>query len=286
MILIADSGSTKTEWALLNTQNAKILGQSPGINPYQQAQAEIEEVLRQTLRLEEKDNIEYLYFYGTGCALLPNQMLVKKALQAVFQHAKIEVSHDLLGTVRSMCGHEAGIAAILGTGANACRYNGKEITSPESSLGYVLGDEGSGAYLGKKLVTAFLRAEMPQDLQTLFSEKFNLNRATVLEAVYQKPYPNRYLASFSPFLREQIEQPYIIQLLKEAFTAFIEKCILTLPGFQLSLPLFFTGSIAWHYQKILHEVAHDKNLIIKEIVQNPMEGLIQYHQKLLTQNHA
>jgi N-acetylglucosamine kinase-like BadF-type ATPase len=286
MILIADSGSTKTDWSLLNSKETKALRQTPGINPYQQNQKEIQDVLKETLHFEEKDTIEYVYFYGTGCALAPNQQLVKKALQTVFKKANIEVSHDLLGTVRSMCGHEAGVAAILGTGSNACQYDGKDIISPARSLGYILGDEGSGAYFGKKMVIDFLQEEMPQDLQVLFYERFHQDRAAVLENVYQKPYPNRYLASFSPFLIEQINHSYIIETLKEGFSLFFDKYILALPDFQNDLPLFFTGSIAWYYKNILQEVATQKRLTIKGIVKNPMDGLIKYHQTLLTQNHA
>ncbi len=278
MILIADSGATKTDWCLIDASHTpQRLPQTAGINPYQQTPQEIVQTLKAQLPTDSPSLIEQVYFYGTGCALPKQQQLVKEALAEVFIHANIIVEHDLLGAVRSMCGHQPGIACILGTGANACSYDGAQITSPPRSLGYVLGDEGSGAYFGKRLVIDFLQGAMPSDLQEDFFKEYALERSNVLEHVYQKPYPNRYLASFAPFMKAHLTQAYIQDLLSKGFSDFLEKYVLTLPNFGNAQALYFTGSIAWHYQDELRQVAALKQLLIANIIKNPMEGLVAYH---------
>ncbi len=278
MILIADSGSTKTDWSLIDASGIpQRLPQTAGINPYQQQPREIIETLKAHLPTDSPKLVKQVYFYGTGCALPKQQQLVKEALTEVFTHAKVVVEHDLLGAVRSMCGHQPGIACILGTGANACSYDGQQITSPPRSLGYILGDEGSGAYFGKQLVIDFLQEAMPVDLRVDFFEQYALDRSSVLEHVYQKPYPNRYLASFAPFMKAHLTNPYIKQLLTRGFSDFLEKYVLTLPDFSPGQALYFTGSVAWHFDEALRQTASRKQLYIANIIKNPMEGLIAYH---------
>ncbi|MEY2918668.1 MAG: hypothetical protein RIS73_2382, partial [Bacteroidota bacterium] len=200
--LIADSGSTKAEWCLIDGKKKKTFF-TQGLSPYffsaEQIQKILEQELKPKMKLIQPDEV---FFYGTGCSNPNNVKLVKKAIQKVFVKAKISVDHDLSAAAKALCGNEKGIACILGTGSNSCYYNGKKIIKNSPGLGYVLGDEGSGAYLGKKVIQYFLYNTFDEDLMDRFKAKFNTNSNEILEAVYKKPLPNRYLANYAIFLAE------------------------------------------------------------------------------------
>ena len=197
--LIADSGSTKAEWCLIDGKKKKTF-YTQGLSPYFLSTEQIQKILEQELKTKMKQvEPDEVFFYGTGCSNPNNVILVKKAIQKVFKKAKISVDHDLMGAAKALCGKEKGIACILGTGSNSCFYNGKKIIKNSPGLGYVLGDEGSGAYLGKKVIQYFLYNTFDEDLMDRFKAKFNTNNNEILEAVYKKPLPNRYLANFTIF---------------------------------------------------------------------------------------
>lgn len=277
MILIADSGSTRTDWQILAQDQTSRHISTRGMNPYYQGPQEMRHTIFDELLPNIADTIQEVYFYGAGCSLEKNQLIVAKVLKEGFPKARIEVSHDLLAAARSLGGTNPCLVGILGTGSNACYYNGKIIASTQMNLGYILGDEGSGAHLGKQLIRDFIHEAMPEVLRKKFAEQFAVGRGEILENVYQKPLANRYLAGFSKFLFENKENEYCKSLVFASFEDFTRKYLLKLYQENPVVP-HFIGSIAFHYKDILREVALHLKLPIGKIVQNPMEGLIEYHQ--------
>ncbi len=277
MILIADSGSTKTDWRIIDTDGSIRQAKTVGLNPYYQDSASIAAELTQNLLSSVEGNVSEIYFYGTGCAGDEPCAIVRRGLQAVFPTATtIEVDSDMLGAARGLCGHEAGIACILGTGSNNCLYDGRNIADKISSFGFWLGDEGSGGDLGKKLVLAFLHKEMPEDLAEKFAKRYGLNREIVLENAYKKPFPNRYFAGFSKFLFDNRNHPFAYQLVFEAFTVFLTKYVCKLPDYQ-KYKVHFVGSVAFYYSDILRRAAAEKGIVVGVIMETPIAGLTLYH---------
>ena len=274
--LIADSGSTKAEWCLLNGKSKKTF-LTQGLSPYflsaEQFTRVIEKELKPKLKNIEPDEI---YFYGTGCSNAENVRLVKKAIQKVFVNAKITVDHDLMGAARALCGHEKGVACILGTGSNSCYYNGKKIIKNSPGLGYALGDEGSGAYLGKKVIQYFLYNTFDADLMDRFNAKFNTNSDEILTAVYKKPLPNRYLASYAIFLAENRGHYMVENIIEDGFNDFFFNHIYKYRE-SWTLPLHFTGSIAWGFRDVLKEMCSTYELQLGKVIKKPIDGLIQFH---------
>ena len=217
-----------------------------------------------------------IHFYGAGCT--PQQIpMMKRLLEEVFPSARtVEVAGDMLGAARALCGNHPGIVCILGTGSNSCYYDGERIVSNVSPLGYILGDEGSGAYLGKRLVGDCLKGQLPDRLCRRFLERFQLTPADIIEQVYRRPLANRFLASLSCFLGENRQEPEIHALLVECFSAFVRRNLLSYPAGEL----YCTGSIAYYYATELQEAAAAFGLRVERILQKPMEGLIAYHTRL------
>ncbi|RYY50402.1 MAG: N-acetylglucosamine kinase [Chitinophagaceae bacterium] len=277
-ILIADSGSTKTEWCLLHGDKKKKLS-TQGLSPYflnvEQIQAILEKELIPKLKEAAPDEI---YFYGTGCSNPANAAIVKKAIQSFYKKASVKVDHDLTGAAKAICGDEKGIACILGTGSNSCYYNGKKIVKNSPGLGYVLGDEGSGAYMGKKVIQYFLYNTFDEDLMERFKSKFNTNSIEILEAVYKKPLPNRYLASFAIFLAENRGHFMIENIIEDGLNDFFFNHIYKYRE-SWSLPINFAGSIAYGFKDVLKDLCNSYELQLGNVIKNPMEGLIKYHQQ-------
>jgi glucosamine kinase len=224
---------------------------------------------------------EKVYFYGAGCSTPKKVKEVSDALQMAFPTAEIQVEHDLLAAARGLCGTEPGLPCILGTGCNSAVYDGEKITANVPSLGFWLGDEGSGGFLGRQLLIYFLNKELPAELQDEFAKTFpEVNYSEVMERVYRKPYPNRYMASFATFIAPRNKHPFIQQLLRDGFQLFFNRQLGTYPEHK-SLPAHFVGSIAYYNSDILKEVAAKNQIIIGRILRGPMEGLIQYHLQLL-----
>jgi glucosamine kinase len=283
MLLIADSGATKTEWTLVDaaTNNyVNIITQ--GISPFYQPSEEIFKMLEEELFPYVSEHfIEQIFFYGTGCSQPDKIEIVYNALSKSFPQAEINIEHDLLAAAKAVCGNEKGIACILGTGSNTCLFDGKEIIDNIPSLGFMLGDEGSGAYFGRKILQSFFYRELPIELSEKFQKKFNIDKAEVLNNVYEKPYPNRYVASFMPFVNNNHEHPFIMKLLSDGFDEFIEKFILKYKEHQ-NLPIHFIGSVAYLNQDALIVSLQKHKLKAGKFLQSPMEGLITYH----LQNYA
>lgn len=281
MILIAESGSTKTDWRLLKSDTVKAAVQTDGINPYFQEKDQIVALLNEQLlpHLVVNDITE-IYYYGTGITDDSKRATVSNALQEVFKNAqKIEIESDVIAAARGLFGNTAGIACILGTGSNSCFYDGEKITFQVPPLGFWLGDEGSGGYLGKQLVLSYLHKEMSDEVRQLFEAKYGaFDRMPVIENAYRKPNPNRYFASFSPFLLANWAHPEIEELIKNSFRLFFEKYLLKYPDIQ-KMPVGFVGSVAHYYRSFLEAEAAIHGIKIKQILKAPMEGLVAYHAK-------
>lgn len=275
MLLIADSGSTKTDWRIAARGETVRQILTAGINPYFQSKEEIEEELNVALFPKIDEDIRAVYFYGAGCAFEEKRMMLAEIIEAGLGKP-VEVYSDLMAAARSLCGHMPGIACILGTGSNSCLYDGVEITEHISPLGFILGDEGSGAALGKRLVNACLKKQFPGGLCGKFFETYELTTEDILERVYRMPFPNRFLANLSRFLLENIEEEPVHNLVLDAFKEFLVKNVKPYKGAD-RFPIHFTGSIAYFYQAVLREATKTVGLRPGVIIQSPMEGLIRYH---------
>ena len=278
MILLADSGSTKTDWLLLDRDITRF--QSAGFNPFYQTREVIFETLQnEVIPRTEPNQVRQIFFYGAGCADPDTSRPVTNALSALFPAAKtIEVNSDLLAAARALCGREPGIACILGTGANNALYDGEKIINNIGSLGFWLGDEGSGGYLGKQLVAGYLHNELPGELHRAFQETYpDVSRLSILERAYRQPFPNRYFATFAPFLSQHMADPYVSTLVGNAFRTFLTMYVCKHPD-AAALPIHFTGSVAFHFQDLLLKALSEKNLHLGTIQRSPMTGLLHYHQ--------
>lgn len=278
MVLIADSGSTKTHWCVV--ENGQPLRQiyTKGINPFFQTEEEISEEIATVLLPQLKaDELDAVYFYGAGCGFSDKINMVHRAITRHLRvKGPVEVNTDMLAAARGLCGHTPGIACIMGTGSNSCYYDGKEIVSNVSPLGFILGDEGSGAVLGKLLVGDILKNQMPPELKEKFLGQFGLTPADIIDRVYRKPFPNRFLASLSPFLAQNLHEPCIRVLVLNSFKAFLRRNVMQYENYR-DTPVHFIGSVAFHYKEVLEEAARETGIRLGTVLQSPMEGLIQYH---------
>ena len=276
MILIADSGSTKTQWCLIDEGQIVKEIFTDGINPFYQTDMEIIALLDDQLipGLDNTD-IDRIFFYGAGCSFPEKKILVSRGLVRFFGNSMIEIQSDLLGAARSLFQHEKGIACILGTGSNSCYYDGKEITQNVSPLGFILGDEGSGAVLGKLFIADCLKNQLPLELKEKFLSRYELTPEIILDRVYKKPFPNRFLAQFTPFMLENIEEPSIFNLVYDSFDAFLVRNVMQYPLDDIRVGC--VGSIAHYFRDTLEIVASERRIEISEIVQKPMDGLVTFH---------
>ena len=276
MKLIADSGSTKTSWCLSGEDGFTEYFSTNGMNPFFRSTEDIANEIREKLVPKIDKKINQIYFYGAGVINPEKGNVVKRALQALFPEATIEVESDLLAAARSTLGKEKGIACILGTGSNSCLYNGSEIIEHVPPLGFILGDEGSGAVLGRKLLADFLKGIMPKEISNQFRNCFQNTYASFMEGVYIKEKPNKFLAQFVPFLNDNISNEYCSNLVENSFEEFIKRNIFSYSGFQ-QLPICFVGSVAFHFQEQLKNVLQKNHLHIKTVLKEPLNGLINYH---------
>ena len=278
MILIADSGSTKTDCFVV--ENGVLVQQifTKGTNPFFQSEEEISNEIATALLPELKtDEFDAVYFYGAGCGFPDKIEIVHRAISKQLKvKGNVEVATDMLAAARGLCGREAGIACIMGTGSNSCYYDGENIVANVSPLGFILGDEGSGACLGKLMVGDLLKNQMTQELKEKFLKQFDLTPADIIDRVYRKPFPNRFLASLSPFLAQNISEPCVHDLVLNSFKAFFKRNIMQYENYQ-NLKVNLIGSVAFYYKEVLAEAAEAMGIQLGTIIQSPMEGLIKYH---------
>ncbi len=275
--LIADSGATKTEWCLFKDNKTKTIF-TQGISPYFFNTQQITEILQNELLPFLKGvRINEVFYYGTGCINPNNNRIVKQSIKNVFKEASsIEVTHDVMAAARALFGREKGVACILGTGSSSCFYNGSKITVNRPGLGYVLGDEGSGAYLGKKVLQYFLYDTYDEELSARFIAKYQLDAAEILEHIYKKPLANRYLASFTSFLSENRGHYMIENILEDGINDFFFHHICKFKQ-SWTHSISFVGGVAYHFKDIVKDLCRQYEFTPGRILKNPMEGLIEFH---------
>lgn len=275
MVLIADSGSTKADWRIINKEGKIEQFVTKGINPYYQSRAEIELILSQELFIE--DEVSEIHFYGAGCSSIENKSLIEQVLLSKFSKANIWVEDDMLASARALSGRDPGIVCILGTGSNACFYDGENIIGRVPSLGYVLGDEGSGNWLGRQLISDYFGNKLTSEDRQLFEQFGDTSVPTILDSVYMKQQPSAYMASYSKLIKEHIANPYFYELVLESFHHFIDVNVKYFNNYQ-DLSVHFTGSVAFVYSNILRQAAINKGINAGKIIQSPIAGLTLFHQ--------
>ena len=274
MFLIADSGSTKADWVLTSLTSGTLLEfRTSGINPFFLSEKEIVKILHNTQEIQPylKD-VKEIYFFGAGCSSPDRREVVTNALSQIFKNAFVNVENDLAAAVYATCGDSEGLSCILGTGSNITYFDGTEIHPGNHGLGYVLGDEGSGTYFGKKLITSYLYGTLPDNLHRAFKETYQLDKSAVIKQVYENPAPNFYLASFSKFMSEFKSDPFIVDLLKEGLNEFVQTNVKAYPNYN-KLTCHFIGSIAYHFQDTLRAVCTANNIKVGKVLKHPIEEL-------------
>lgn len=273
MVLIVDSGSTKTHWHFLSNEVNDIV--TEGINPYYLNSKEIAKIINDQFYSIDIIVTEILFF-GAGCNSPEKEKIVRDGILLVWPSARVVVKSDLLAACYATSGKQKGLVCILGTGANSCEYDGIKVLQNTPPLGFILGDEGSGAYLGMQLINGIYKQKLGEDLRKSFESEFNCDISTILNRVYKEPWANRFLASLSPFVKQNIEVPKVRLIVEKAFALFIENNLIQYNGVR-KLPIHFVGSVAYHFQDILRTVIESHGLIMGRVMQAPMEGLKEYY---------
>jgi glucosamine kinase len=277
MILIADSGSSKTDWLLKQPGHDAREFRTPGLNPYFLTEKEIVKILHEQApeMIAFNAEVKEIYFFGAGCSSADRHEIVSNALSQLFPKAYISVDSDLLGSAFATCGHEKGLCCVLGTGSNISYFDGEDIHSGKHGLGFILGDEGSGTWFGKALITDFLYGLMPDDIHTLFNNTYNLTKEEVIINVYQKPSPNTYLASFSRFLNLVRKTPYGHALLTKGLQQFIDTNIKSFPQYH-KYKCHFVGSIAFVFSNELKALCEASDVHVGKIIKQPIHDLLTF----------
>lgn len=278
MRLIADSGSTKVDWRAIHSDGSVQEITTVGINPFFQTEEQIIYELQQHLLPDISAAVTEIHFYGAGVASPDKIKVLQNCFRTVFPKARSSAYSDLLAAARALCGNKPGIAGILGTGANSCYYDGSDIVDNVPACGYILGDEGSGAVLGRKFISDYLKRQLPADLRESFDQKYGLTYGSVIERVYRQPFPNRYLATFSVFLNENRNNPHVKNLLKSSFEEFFTRNIMQYDYKKYKVNL--VGSVAFHYEEIIAEVAKSLGIKLGIVLKSPIIGLVDYHKSI------
>ncbi len=275
-VLIADSGSTKTDWVLIN-ENKRFNYKTIGYNPYFIDADNIYSSLSQTLSSKfDPGLVKKIFFYGAGCSNQKNVEIVNQALSKCFINAELFIGHDMLAAARALLGRQQGFAAIIGTGSNTCVYDGNEITKNIDSLGYLLGDEGSGSNIGKKIVRDFLRGYLPVELEQKFINQYNISHSDVFDNLYNKPLPNRFLAGFCKFADQNREHTHVQKIVRESFNDFFRNLVTGYPQYK-QYSFNCVGSVGFIFTDILREVSESYDMKIGKIIQSPINNLVDYH---------
>jgi len=278
MILIAEGGSTKADWVLLDDEfNALERFQTIGLNPYFHTKKDVVQALSNSYEIQSyRFDIEGVYFYGAGCSSKKLNKRILAGLQDAFPHATIQVNHDLLAAAYATYTGEPEISCIIGTGSNSCFFDGENIREEVPAIAYILGDEASGSYIGKRLLKDYLYKTLPEDLFKDFNLEYNLSKDEIIEQVYNRPHANVYLASFAFFAGKHKEHKYIRAIVRDGFRDFIKThvlCFQEAPKVNVN----FVGSIASVFQSDLVSVMNEYELKMGEIIARPVDGLIRYH---------
>lgn len=277
MIVVVDSGSTKADWKMIGGKAETISFTTMGFNPVFHSSEQMIAELKRTFEHQAGfDKVSEAYFYGSGCWDERLKGKIRKALLHFFPNAHVEVEHDLFGAARASCGNQPGIACILGTGSNSCLYDGKEVIDNVTNLGYLLGDEGSGTHLGKKLIRAYFYRELPGELEEQLDVLLPGGKQYILDNVYGPETPNVFLASFTRFIHQNLHYPFLQRLAYDSFSEFIDRHVRKYPG-HLELPVHFIGSIAFHFRAILQEILQERSMNMGVFIKKPIESLSEFH---------
>ncbi|MBQ9254523.1 MAG: hypothetical protein IJ180_07110 [Bacteroidales bacterium] len=277
MLLIADSGATKVDWCFIKTNNEKIYFQSKGLNPYNISKETLyNEIETKVVPNVEKDANMQIFFYGSGCGTEDKQEEIRQALIHFLPNAKATVKDDLLGAARACCQKEKGIAAILGTGSNSCIYDGEKVVENLPSLGYVLCDEGAGTNIGKLVLRNYLRRQMPENLSLEFAKEYPGSESDFLNKLYKGEAPNYYLASFARFVISRQDDEYCRQIIKEAFENFFLMQVTQYKDYK-NFSLNVVGSVGYHAQEVLKQVAEHYDVKVNRVIKSPLENLVSFH---------
>jgi N-acetylglucosamine kinase-like BadF-type ATPase len=276
MIVVVDSGSTKADWKMISGSDIQSIT-TMGFNPVFHSEEVIFEELQKSLVPEvATDEASKVFYYGAGCWDARLKGIVEKALNRTFGNADVEVHHDLLGAARATCGHDPGISCIIGTGSNSCLYDGKDVIDNVTNLGYLLGDEGSGTHLGKRLIRAFFYREMPKKLHDELEESLKGGKQSILDNVYSGEPPNVYLASFTKFMGDHQDHPFIQRILFDSFEQFIDRHVRKYRN-HMSLPVHFIGSVAYYFKQTLSVILDARDMQIGNFIQKPIDELVRFH---------
>ncbi len=283
MIIIADGGSTKTNWCLVTEEGKKVYFNTEGYNPYFSGTEYIIQSLNESLPTDlNKEVITEVNYYGAGCSTPDMRKVVEEAMKVVFSKAKIYIGHDLLAAARALLGNNEGFAAILGTGTNTCIYDGKDITHNIDSGAYILGDEGSGCYIGKKLLTDYLRGYMPEPVRKLFWDTYKLTPDDINEQVYTQPRANRFCASFSKFVYDNnVHIEYSRNLVRTSFEDFFRNLVTHYPDYQ-KYSFNCIGSVGYNFRNVLEELVVENGMVVGNIIRSPIDNLVKYHLEAAT----
>lgn len=285
MILVADSGSSSSDWMLNVPDSEPLFFKTKGLNPFFVSEKEIENVMKDVPEIIPYiDEIKEVYFFGAGSITPDRREIVSNALTSLFPRAFISVESDLLGAAYATCGDSEGLIATLGTGSDISFYDGEHLKASLHGIGYVLGDEGSGAWFGKRLITSFLYGMMPKDLEKKFADKYRITKELIIKNVYQKDKPNSYLASFAVFLDENRSHSFIDKLLTDGFDEFVRTNIMTYPKFW-EYKCNFVGRIAYTFDLHLQEVCKLHSVKVGKILRSPIEEIFHYVIKRETSNN-
>ena len=276
MIIIADSGSTKTEWRIVDGKEQEKSYITSGLNPYLLTEDNIYDLLNQELKPLAGLKVSEIFFYGTGCNNEEKEGVIRNSLNRFYSADRVHVASDLLGAARSLCMNEKGVACIIGTGSNSCYYDGNVIVSNVSPLGYILGDEGGGAFIGRNLLSGVLKKQLPGYVIDNFYKAYPLTRNEILDNVYSRPFPNRFLGQFTKFVADNIHVPELQNIIVSGFDDFIRRNVLQYPEAK-DLPIHFTGSVAYYFRSYLEELIKKYRLHPGKISLKPMDDLVIYH---------
>lgn len=284
MLIVSDSGSTKADWLLTDYKDIKLEFNTPGFNPFFHDEKYILTELNHNRGLVHyAKEIKDVKFFGAGCSSPERNKIIESAFSKFFTGADVLVDHDMLGACLAASGNSPAIVCILGTGSNACYYDGKEVAECNHGLGYILGDEGSGSWFGKKLLSYYIYKLLPPEIENEMRQQFHLTKESIVSTIYNKPNANVFLASFAKYLSSHKEHRFIVDLVRKGFTEFYETNIAAYPESK-KFPVHFIGSIAFHFNHILKEVAHKNNFTIGNIIVKPVDELLNYFVKKKNKN--
>lgn len=278
MFIIADSGSTKVSWRIIGDRGDVISVSTPGINPVFAGDDTIVRILKESIFPEAQGlGAGDVFFYGAGIVDESMKERLRVCFRTVFPDCRVFAESDMLAAARALCGRSAGIACILGTGSNSCFYDGEKIAVSTRAGGFILGDEAGGAYFGKRLLSDYIKGVLPTELSKEFERRYGLDYAAIVQKVYREPVPGRFLASFSPFLNEFRDIPYVSGLLADGFEAFLKRNLHLFDTERYDVN--FVGSIAYHYSDILTETVKSLGMRPGIILKEPIDRLVEYHKK-------